>query len=149
MYKFTAWILLSFLLFIDGTLLGAVAAIPSIATMIIMAPLTLLSLGLGLDMSREICTKIANKWPRIDREAMGTLIMIICLAIMPLPLTLVLASADILFPGHMGTIVSLFEAWRVAAGMTIVVAFLRLGDYPISLRSISRFFAKAYVEEDR
>ncbi len=149
MYKITAWIVPGVLLLIDGTIFGAAAAVPSVATMIIMAPFILLSLGLGLDICREIVAKIAKKWPKLDRESMGTLIMFICLAIMPLPLTLVLASANILFPGHLGTVVNLFEAWRTATGLTVFMAFLRLGDYPISLRSLSSYFVRAYAQEAR
>ena len=149
MLKTRAWILLFALCLIDGCLLTAVAGIKPLWLELVEAPLAVASLGLGLNLARKILSPILRSKRRLSYDSNGTLIMLVCLFVMPLPLTLVLAYTNFVCPGQMVAVNGFFTAWRVAAGMTIVSAFLRLADYPISLRAIEQMFVEAYTPKER
>ena len=65
------------------------------------------------------------------------MIFIVCVIVMPIPMTLVLGAADLIAPGHVGPVVELFpSAWKVAGSMMFVHGFLRLCGMPVSCRGI-------------
>ena len=148
MLKTRAWILLFALCLIDGCLIQAVAGIKPLWLGFVMAPIAVISLGLGLDISRKILAPLLRGKRNSPYDSTGTIIMLVCLLVMPLPLTLVLAYANYVLPHQMLAVTDLFTAWRVAAGLTIVSAFLRLADYPISLRAVEQLFIDAYIRKE-
>lgn len=101
-----------------------------------VVPLVMVALMAGIDLTRKVLALLPQ--PK-DREARGAMIIVFAFIFAPLPATLLLYLLVLLIPGgKVGTVDSLFEAWRIAGGLAIMHGFLHLADLPNSFRSLWR-----------
>lgn len=101
-----------------------------------VVPLVMVALMAGIDLTRKVLALLPQ--PK-DREARGTMIIVFAFIFAPLPATALLYLLVLLIPGgKVGTVDSLFEAWRIAGGLAIMHGFLHLADLPNSFRSLWR-----------
>jgi hypothetical protein len=133
---------LSFLIVFDGLLFSRFAGVTSLIDSAVMAPFVLAALAFGVELCRQLGLWILN-WSKI-RGGEGHLLLLLFLVVMPLPLTFAAASANLLFPGHVGAVHGIFQAWRAASSLCILNGILALCRVPVSLQGLGEMIQRAF-----
>jgi hypothetical protein len=123
----------SVLLFVFTTILAIetlffslCANIKSPVLIVALAPIIFLALYGGVDICKMLLRALARKLPANFSQVSVPIAITTYLLVVPIPFMLVLQAFVLFAPIEIGSIDSLFEAWKMATRLSIVHGFLAL-----------------------
>lgn len=114
---------------------------------VFVVPMVLVALMAGIDLTRRVLAFLPQ--PKLA-EVRANMIIIAAFLFAPLPAMILLyLLTGLVADGKVGTVDSLFEAWRVATALSILHGFLHLAHFPNSFRSLWRRWRESIDDDQR
>lgn len=122
---------------IETFFLHVVGGFTSVIDTIAVATFAIPALYAGQDLCRFLGEQLFRMFPRLGRrEIRGVLLLAMYVFLIGVPMGWILWLASVIAPGHVGTVVDMETAWKIAGGMSIIHGFFCLNNAPGSFRAI-------------